>query len=460
MHSILASVAVSAALVLGGMWLHIDTFNDLSNAVDNLSAAEQQFGLAVFDEVQGGTGTSTVSANYVGDCLSVTDDSPLTYSWATCAGGAGSGDPYPFQGANNSTSTLVRLYGGASTTLLSSHRAWFGSTATSSFGTDGALTLASALAVTSGGTGVTALNDLIGTANQLTVTSGADTIIGGDATFSLPNHVIFPANFQATDATTTNATTTSLNVTGAYLDFDNFTSALLLTGASGIVAEYAGTSCTNQFVRSLDAVGAATCATIGSADVSLANLTATDSSLTFSGTYNGSTARTIGVNLGHAFVWTSTHDFGGATSVEMVNGTAPTVDAIGEFALDTTNNLLLIATSTNASFPAVIPTRQYAGFSYATTTWTGTTTINLGPAYLGETWTAIKCYTDAGTLNARVGDGTNWTSMFAVTSTVGEDALLTNNTFTTDEKRQIEVGTPATAPRVFSCTVNKYTTRD
>lgn len=37
----------------------------------------------------------------------------------------------------------------------------------------------------------------------------------------------------------------------------------------------------------------------------LANLTATDSTLTFSGTYTGATARTIGLNLGTANTWTS-----------------------------------------------------------------------------------------------------------------------------------------------------------
>lgn len=41
----------------------------------------------------------------------------------------------------------------------------------------------------------------------------------------------------------------------------------------------------------------------------LANLTATDSTLTFSGTYNGSTARTIGLNLGNANTWTARQTF-------------------------------------------------------------------------------------------------------------------------------------------------------
>jgi hypothetical protein len=67
-------------------------------------------------------------------------------------------------------------------------------------------------------------------------------------------------------------------------------------------------SCTNQFIRS-DTSSSVTCATVGASDVSLANLSATDSTLTFSGTYNGSTARTIGINLGNANTWTATSTF-------------------------------------------------------------------------------------------------------------------------------------------------------
>ena len=42
----------------------------------------------------------------------------------------------------------------------------------------------------------------------------------------------------------------------------------------------------------------------------LANLTATDGTLTFSGTYTGATARTIGLNLGNANTWTALQTLG------------------------------------------------------------------------------------------------------------------------------------------------------
>lgn len=53
--------------------------------------------------------------------------------------------------------------------------------------------------------------------------------------------------------------------------FSNITSALTLTDSTGLLSGYAGSACTNQFVRSLSATGAATCATVANTD--LANST-------------------------------------------------------------------------------------------------------------------------------------------------------------------------------------------
>ena len=81
----------------------------------------------------------------------------------------------------------------------------------------------------------------------------------GNATFYGASTTL--QNFTAQKSTSTNATTTSLAVTGVV-------SALHLAGATGGVSAYAGTSCTNQFTRSLSAVGAATCASVASTDMS------------------------------------------------------------------------------------------------------------------------------------------------------------------------------------------------
>lgn len=123
--------------------------------------------------------------------------------------------------------------------------------------------------------------------------------------------------------------TTSGRLTSGTMTVTSLTSALLLTDGSGVFAEYTGSNCTNQVVTAISALGAATCTTLN-------------------GNYLDLTAN---------YAWTGTHDLGGG-GLEIPNGTDPTVDAIGEIALDTTDNQLIIATSTTSGSPAVIPTTK------------------------------------------------------------------------------------------------------
>jgi hypothetical protein len=70
-----------------------------------------------------------------GQCLTLNGSNVLTTT--TC--GSSSGDPYPFKGFNNSTSTLTLFNGNASTTAFSATQAFFGGTATSTFTSAGSL---------------------------------------------------------------------------------------------------------------------------------------------------------------------------------------------------------------------------------------------------------------------------------------------------------------------------------
>lgn len=63
--------------------------------------------------------------------------------------------------ANPNSWTGLQQFANASSTIFSAYRAYFGGTATSTFDTAGVLTLATPLAVTSGGTGASSLNNLI-----------------------------------------------------------------------------------------------------------------------------------------------------------------------------------------------------------------------------------------------------------------------------------------------------------
>jgi len=156
---------------------------------------------------------------------------------------------------------------------------------------------------------------------------------------------------------------------------------------------------------------------------------------------------------------TGVHDLGGATSFELPNGTAPTVDTDGECAIDTTSGQLKCDLGTNVR---VIGNGSfYPSFTYATSTaWAGTTTIPLGPAYVAETWNGVKCFTDTGTLQVSFNDATNRMNWMNASTTVGTVVLSTNNTFTASEKRYVDVGTPASSPTKISCTVDKSITAD
>lgn len=156
-------------------------------------------------------------------------------------------------------------------------------------------------------------------------------------------------------------------------------------------------------------------------------------------------------------VFTGLVDIGGGV-LEIPNGSAPTVDSIGELAIDSTSNQLVLYGSEKK---VIGNGNQYSSFTYATSTaWTGTTTIPLGTAFVAETWNGIQCFTDAGTLKVSVSDGTNRMNPNAASTTVGTTVFNTNNTFTANEKRYVDIGTPASSPTKISCTVSKSITAD
>ncbi len=134
--------------------------------------------------------------------------------------------------------------------------------------------------------------------------------------------------------------------------------------------------------------------------------------------------------------------------------------AAGQIAHDTTSDQIKYGTG---SLTKVLGNGyQYASLTYSTSTaWTGTTTIPLGPAGVGETWESVQCFTDTGTVGVSFYDGTNRMDyMPTASTTVNINAFTTNNTFTSGEKRYVDLGTPASTPTKVSCTVKKSITAD
>jgi hypothetical protein len=102
---------------------------------------------------------------------------------------------------------------------------------------------------------------------------------------------------------------------------------------------------------------------------------------------------------------------------------------------------------------ATVTVKTYPAFTYATSSWSATTTVPLGVAFNAETWLAAKCYTDIGTVFLQFTDGTNHMNTIPISTTVSHVTLTGNNTFFESEKRYVNIGTPASSPTKVSCTV-------
>lgn len=134
----------------------------------------------------------------------------------------------------------------------------------------------------------------------------------------------------------------------------------------------------------------------------LANLTATDATLTFSGTYTGGTARSIGLNLGNANSWTAVQTITNTTGPQLTvayDGThnstfsvssagTLTIGATAGISMGTaTINSLIVATTTNnlyipASAAITHTTMSQYGFN-------GSSTTGIRTGFYGSTSTSI-----------------------------------------------------------------------
>lgn len=139
-------------------------------------------------------------------------------------------------------------------------------------------------------------------------------------------------------------------------------------------------------------------------------------------------------------------DAGGATSFEIPNGTGPTVDAIGEIGLDTTDNQLLVASSTTAGSPLVFPGVQKlwaATIASTSVDFVSGGIIPLPPLRDGMVIKEIHCYVETGTsVVINISDGTNDTETLTCATTITSDTAISNNpTFTAGELARLEIGT-------------------
>lgn len=160
-------------------------------------------------------------------------------------------------------------------------------------------------------------------------------------------------------------------------------------------------------------------------------------------------------------------DFGAADSIEIVNGAGPTVDAIGEVAFDTTDQQLILATTTNASYPAVLPTihKLWSGVIASTSPdFISGGFLILPAARDAGVIKEIYCSTDKGTsvvINISNAAGSSDTETITCLSSGASDtAITTNNTFAAATSTSLEIGTITGTPDYLNFSVWGVFTRE
>ncbi len=151
-------------------------------------------------------------------------------------------------------------------------------------------------------------------------------------------------------------------------------------------------------------------------------------------------------------------DAGAATSFEIPNGTAPTVDVAGEIALDTTDFQLIVGTSTTAT---VVPTRDVPIWS-TTIASTSIDFINGGlvpvPTRLdGYKITRIQCHVTGGTSKVIAVEDASANSsedITCATTNTTDDGSITNADYTASELSYIDFG--ATSGAVNYVTISVF----
>jgi len=161
-----------------------------------------------------------------------------------------------------------------------------------------------------------------------TTTNGFVKTTGGTGAISIDTNTYLTtaAPVDATYITqTSNGTLTNEQAMGAL-----GTGIVINTTTTGVQSIYAGTSCTNQFPRSLNASGAATCASVAVSTDTTGNFVATVAGTSNEITSTGSGSNNAAVTMSLP----ATIDLGGKDSFEVPNSAAPSTTVFGQIAGD------------------------------------------------------------------------------------------------------------------------------
>ena len=179
-------------------------------------------------------------------------------------------------------------------------------------------------------------------------------------------------------------------------------------------------------------------------------------------------------STGTNFVWetildmvnkvTGAVDWGGITSFEIPNGSAPTTDTAGEISLDTTDEQLLVADSGGTA--RVIQTEQRIwGVTVASTSpaFIDSATLPVPTQLDGYTISRIQCHVVSGTSKVIAVEDASANSsedITCATTNTTDDGTITNATYTASELPFIDFGATTGAVDYVSISVFGHYTRE
>ena len=154
--------------------------------------------------------------------------------------------------------------------------------------------------------------------------------------------------------------------------------------------------------------------------------------------------------LNNGDVGTGVYDFGGATSLETVNGASPTVDAIGEFALDTTDDQLVYY----GAEKRVITYHHPCSATIPLTVTTDSNNISIGSFPYAVTLKSVGCSYVGTTAPALIA---NFTLTYGNGTAFTHTSPTCVNQTTAETWQAITTGTLAAGQRVFYNITNAAT---
>lgn len=276
------------------------------------------------------------------------------------------------------------------------------------------------------GSGSTTLAGQTSGGGTMTFPAGSDTVMTLAATQTATNKTFTSPTLNSPTMTTPTlgvASATSINkvaitapATSATLtiadgktltDTSGVGASILLGATGGGFSAYAGGSCTNQFIRSLSAAAALTCATVANADLANSSLTIGSTSVSLGGTaatVAGLTLTAPTINAGTATALTGLGiRSSGSGAFDLTLANTENLTAGRTFTLTLNNASRLLSLSGDFTTAAAFTT---AGANALTLTTTGTTNVTLPTSgtlavqNASNTFSATNTFSAANTFSA------------------------------------------------------------